>query len=150
MQIDDRTQSVIDMAKGLEMREIEIDGNLLVLSFVDGSKLKLWDDMQNCCEHRYMTCDDELEHYKRLVFMGAELRDGPNISEPDDYTVHNQQFLLVDTTLGAFTVATHNEHNGYYGGFGLAAEFTNAAGVAHSSENEPSPALVALAKLVTP
>jgi hypothetical protein len=36
--------------------------------------------------------------------------------------VHETQFLIVDTTKGSFTIVNHNEHNGYYGGFGLVAQ----------------------------
>jgi hypothetical protein len=36
---------------------------------------------------------------------------------PDEYGIHEVQFLIVDTDRGSFTCETHNEHNGYYGGF---------------------------------
>ena len=47
----------------------------------------------------------------------AEIREAPN--EPDEYGDHEVQFLLVNTSIGTFTVASHNEHNGYYGGFDI-------------------------------
>jgi len=83
--------------------------------FADGSKMKLWDDGQSCCETRYMMTDDDLSSYSGAVLMNIEVRDAPDMS--DGYDVHEVQFLEVMTHRGCFTMTTHNEHNGYYGGF---------------------------------
>ena len=32
---------------------------------------------------------------------------------------HEVQFLEVKTSKGSFTMSSHNEHNGYYGGFSI-------------------------------
>lgn len=95
----------------------ENSGDTLILKFSDGTGIKLWDDGQSCCESRYMRTDDDLKHVVGGTFTGAELRDAPN--EEDEYGEHQVQFLVVNTSKGSFTVANHNEHNGYYGGFGV-------------------------------
>jgi hypothetical protein len=84
-----------------------------VLSFID--------DGQSCGESRYMTCDDDLTPFIGSKFMGAEVRSGPDL-EDEWGSVHNQEFLIINTTKGSFTVANHNEHNGYYGGFNIVVQ----------------------------
>lgn len=89
----------------------------LVLKFTDDTGIKIFDDGQSCCENRYMHTDDDIQYYVGSKFLGCELRDAPN--EPDEYGEHEVQFLLVNTDKGTFTMASHNEHNGYYGGFAI-------------------------------
>lgn len=91
------------------------DDNALHFEFEDGRKGKLFDDGRSCCESRYMRTDDELGYYVGSILLGASVQDGPN--EPDEYGDHEVQFLKVTTDRGVFTMASHNEHNGYYGGF---------------------------------
>ena len=83
--------------------------------FADESKMKLWDDGQSCCENRYMMTDDDLSFYSGSVLVNIEVRDAPDMG--GGYDVHEVQFLEVMTNRGCFTMTTHNEHNGYYGGF---------------------------------
>lgn len=84
--------------------------------FDDGYKMKLFDDGQSCCETRYMTTDDKLADFVGSQLVGAEVKDAPDrvteYGEP-----HEVAFLTVTTSIGVFTCETHNEHNGYYGGF---------------------------------
>jgi hypothetical protein len=91
----------------------------LHFTFEDGSKIRVFDDGQSCCEHRYMRTDDVLENFVGATLVEIELRNVPNENSPDDYDEHEIQFLLVTTSKGVFTVANHNVHNGYYGGFVL-------------------------------
>ena len=72
------------------------------------------DDGQSCCENRYMVCDDPIDYCWHCV---RELRHQRWSESPSEYGDHQCQFLTVETFLGSFTVANHNEHNGYYGGF---------------------------------
>lgn len=102
------------------------EGERLVLAFQDGSVLTLFDDGQQCCESRSMSCDDDLGHFSGALFTSAEVRDGRR-DEDDDGDVREVEFLVVDTSLGSFTVANHNHHNGYYGGFELTAHFDEKA-----------------------
>lgn len=99
--------------KGKIIRDVRVDNNALHIQFDDGT-LVIEDVMQNCCENRYMTCDDDLHYLEGQAFAGYRIADGPTTGD-----VHEQQFLIVDAALVSITVANHNEHNGYYGGFGV-------------------------------
>lgn len=94
--------------------------NVLVFEFGDGARLKIYDDGQSCCETRYMRTDDTLIEFYGAILLGAEIKDAPNIT--DQYGDHEVQFLEIKTDKGAFTMASHNEHNGYYGGFAIVCE----------------------------
>lgn len=83
--------------------------------FEDNTKLCIADEGQSCCESRYMRTDDNLSDFVGAVFTDAELKDAPEL--PDEYGAHEVQFLQITTSKGEFTMASHNEHNGYYGGF---------------------------------
>lgn len=92
--------------------------------FQDGSKMKLSDDEGICCERRYMTVDDDLSFCVGAVLMSVEVKDSLYIDDDMIDDAHEIQFVEVMTNRGCFSVVTHNEHNGYYGGFAinLAAE----------------------------
>ena len=92
----------------------------LHFTFEDGSKIKLFDDGQSCCESRYMRTDDSLADYVGAQLLDAEIKAGPT-QEGEYGDEHEVQFLEVRTSKGCFTMASHNEHNGYYGGFMIRA-----------------------------
>ena len=83
----------------------------------DNSKIKIFDDGQCCCAYRYMRTDDKLTEYVGAKLLGAEIKSAPNIKDECGY--HEVEFLEIKTDRGVFTMASHNEHNGYYGGFNL-------------------------------
>lgn len=91
----------------------------LHLHFEDGTGLKLWDDGQSCCESRYMRTDDNLDEYIGATLVGGEVKDAPDITT--EYDTHEVQFLEIQTSKGPLTMASHNKHNGYYGGFSIQA-----------------------------
>jgi hypothetical protein len=95
------------------------DGGITIL-FTDGAKLRIWDDGQSCCEHRYVTCDDDLSGYVGALIASIEERDAADVQD-ENGECHEQRFVVIATTLGSITICTHNEHNGYYGGFSLRA-----------------------------
>jgi hypothetical protein len=97
--------------------------NDLTLSFSDGSKLRLFDDGQSCCESRYMRTDDDLSKFEGAKLLGFELADAPSIKD-NEYEDHDVQFLNTKTSLGVFTCSNHVEHNGYYGGFSITARYS--------------------------
>ncbi len=107
-------------AKGKEIGALEIKDNALCFTFTDETRLRLRDDGQSCCEVRYMRTDDPLSDFVGGTLMDAEVRSAPN--EPDAWGEHEVQFLVVTTSKGVFTIANHNEHNGYYGGICVIAE----------------------------
>ncbi len=109
--------SALDYA-GRTIAALAIDDNELKITFSDGSKISLVDDGQSCCEHRYMVCDDDL-----ATFIDADTQAAgevaPKEGEDNWGQTHEIEFLHVKTSKGDITVANHNEHNGYYGGFSL-------------------------------
>jgi hypothetical protein len=104
-------------AIGKRISSLKLDEDALHFTFEDGSKLKLFDDGQTCCEHRYMTSDDDLQSFVGSELVSAEIRDAPAPPPDECGECHEVEFLVVSTSKGRFTVETHNEHNGYYGGF---------------------------------
>jgi hypothetical protein len=122
----DSSETLLDAAKGKTISAITVDPEYnhgdggLVIDFADGTGIVLFDDGRSCCEERYVHTDDDLTGYVGALFNGCEIREAPNVQD-DDEGVHEVQFLIVHTSLGDITVETHNEHNGYYGGFYLAA-----------------------------
>jgi hypothetical protein len=120
-----KTKAAVSAAKGKTISAMAVnpeynhgDGGL-VIDFIDGTGIVLFDDGRSCCEKRYAHTDDDLTAFAGAVFRGCEIREAPNLVD-EDSDVHEVQFLLVHTSLGAVTIETHNEHNGYYGGFYLA------------------------------
>ncbi len=100
---------------GKKITAIYYDDDELALRFGDEG-LCIWDNGQSCCENRYMTTDDDLTYFLGAELRDIEVREGPDL--PSD-ECHEQEFLVVTTSLGAFTMENHVEHNGYYGGFSL-------------------------------
>ena len=95
-----------------------VAGNELKMEFTDGTGIKFFDDGQSCCEHRYMDSGDDLPAFIGAKFTGARIASGPG--EEDEYGQEKEsQFLIIETSMGSFTVVNYNEHNGYYGGFDL-------------------------------
>lgn len=93
----------------------------LNLTFDDGVTIRLTDEGQSCCEHRYMTCDDDLSKLIGGKLAKIEVRDVKE--ESGEYgDEHEQAFVEVATDECFVTIVTHNEHNGYYGGFGLSID----------------------------
>lgn len=106
-------------AIGKAIRSVALVNDKLSFVFTDNSRLHLWDAGQSCCESRYMVCDDDLSTFVGAVLLGVDTKDAPSVE--DKYGEHEVQFLEVQTSAGPITVATHNEHNGYYGGFSIRA-----------------------------
>lgn len=98
-------------------------GNTLELTFADGTSGRISDEGQSCCEHRYMNCSDDLSS-----FIGATIRDVVelpcDLPDEEGYEVHEAIFVHVNTDRGSIVLETHNEHNGYYGGFWVKCSLT--------------------------
>jgi hypothetical protein len=103
---------------GLEIKHCSV-GSSLELVFKDGRHLRLADEMRSCCENRHMTCDDELTFMRGAKLLWIEEKPVQDLSKPGEYEKHEAVFIEVVTDRGAITLCTHNEHNGYYGGFDL-------------------------------
>lgn len=119
---NEETVKAIQSSVNKKMKRVFLEDDVLIFHMDDGSILRLFDDGQSCCESRYMKTDDNLDEYSGSVLLGFELKNGPDIET--EYDVHDVQFLDVKTDKGTFQMASHNEHNGYYGGFWIVAKLT--------------------------
>lgn len=107
-----------DEYKDKVIKQIWIDNDRLHIDFEDGKKIDIWDNGQSCCEYRFMTCDDDLQYLvgKKLVHIVSK----PGSDHEGEYgECHEEVFVEVMTNDGFITITNHNQHNGYYGGFGL-------------------------------
>jgi hypothetical protein len=109
---------------GRRILSAALNTEALLLRLDDGVEVKIFDNARYCCEYRHMTCDDGLEHIVGSVLTAIEVKDGPHEEDPEEYVTHDICFVEVRTEAGFITIANHNEHNGYYGGFELAIEET--------------------------
>jgi len=116
---NEESVAAFSAAIGKTIAKLWHDDSALHFVFSDGTRLKLADEGQSCCEDRYMTTDDDLDYFLGAKFVDAEVKDVRE--EEADYGYHDVQFLEVQTDRGVFTMANHNEHNGYYGGFSIEA-----------------------------
>jgi hypothetical protein len=102
---------------GKEIIYADINDERLLIKFSDAINIKIWDDGQSCCESRYITCDDNVKDLIGGKLVNIEAKsDG---EEEEEYVTHEWVFIEVITDKGMIAFTTHNEHNGYYGGFGL-------------------------------
>jgi len=120
---NEQTVEALKAAIGQTIKKIthdETGDHALIFEFESGYSMRVYDDGRSCCESRYLTTDDDLVFFVGGKFLNAETKDGPN-TDGEWGDTHEIQFLIVNTSKGAFTAETHNEHNGYYGGFWIAA-----------------------------
>lgn len=117
IQYDIDSTTILDRSIGKTISDLMLDDDdALYLFFEDGSKIKIFDDGQQCYENRYMRTDDNLNDYVGTRLLDVKIKDGGCfVDEYDD--MHEIQFLEVVTDKGSFTMSSHNEHNGYYSGF---------------------------------
>lgn len=102
---------------GRKISSAYILNNRLCIGFEDGKKIQIWDAGQTCCESRYITCDDDPQDLIGGVLSNIETKNGGE--KENDYETHEMVFIDIITNKGMITLTTHNEHNGYYGGFAL-------------------------------
>lgn len=102
---------------GRQIVDANIDEKRLRLKFSDGTVIKLWDNGQSCCEDRYITCDDDVADLIGGNLIKIAVKDYGE--EEEEANIHEWVFIEVATDKAFISMTTHNEHNGYYGGFGL-------------------------------
>jgi len=73
-------------------------------------------DPKSCCESRYFVVEDDTSYYAGAKLVGISI--GNHTDVEGDYN-HEISFLDIRTDKGVLSVCAHNEHNGYYGGFGI-------------------------------
>lgn len=116
------TPEIMKRCAHKEIDHIVVDENHVSILFKD-LELVIVDNGQSCCELRYMSTDDDVTYHNKSLFMGIALGSVEEVG--GDGEVHDIQFLDIYTTLGVISVASHNEHNGYYGGFDIGLELRN-------------------------
>lgn len=102
---------------GETITDAVLGADALRLTFSNGVVVELEDAGQSCCEHRYITTDDDPSNLIGGALLHITTKPGP--SEDTDYDVHETMFVEIQTTKGFITLTTHNLHNGYYGGFAV-------------------------------
>lgn len=102
-----------------EISRVELMDDCCELYFKDGSGVRIKDDAQSCCEHRYVTCDDDPGSLVGNELLAIVMKAGPEDGGADSYNVRETMFVEITTTGGFITLTTHNDHNGYYGGFSI-------------------------------
>jgi hypothetical protein len=102
------------------IQKAEFKEDALFLTFDNQECIRIFDDGQSCCEHRYMTSDDDPQELVGKMLTNIECVEAP--TQKDDFDDHETQFLRVHAEDGLFVACTHNEHNGYYGGFWVKIE----------------------------
>ncbi len=92
--------------------------NSFLLGFADGVTIKIWDSGQDCCERRYMRTDDVAADLIGRTLASIEVKrvetNSDNNGDP-----HEIAFMEINADGLIIAFSTHNEHNGYYGGFDL-------------------------------
>ena len=112
---------------GKKIMDVRLQNDVLFMSFGSQGSLYITDEGQSCCEHRYITTDDKLEDYVGGNLLNIEIKPVPIPTlEDDSGEYHDIEFVEVSTTKGSFVLVTHNEHNGYYGGFNVTARYEAA------------------------
>lgn len=108
-------------AIGKTIGTVSVIENRLSFAFTDQTHLSISDEGQSCCEHRYMSCDDNLDDFAGATLLDGELKTAP--AQNGEYgDVCEIQFLDIKTSKGVFTISNHNDHNGYYGGFWIVCQ----------------------------
>lgn len=101
---------------GKKILSVEMTEERLSLKLEDQT-IHIFDDGQSCCEHRHMTTDDDVQSLVGHTLQRIEAKEAPDIE--DEFGDYEQVFVEIGTDIGFITIVNHNEHNGYYGGFGL-------------------------------
>jgi hypothetical protein len=110
----------LTLSLGKTITHVQIIGDeTLRFDFEDGPSVTMVDE-HSCCEHRYMTTDDNLEEMSGAILRDVTCAQGPDVVVEGDF--HESAFLRIQTSKGEFVICTHNEHNGYYGGFNLSVK----------------------------
>lgn len=97
---------------------LNADTERLEIDFEDGTKIDIWDDGQSCCESRYLRTDDNLNDIVGGTLTEIKVKEVKDDEDGDD-DCHEIMFLELVTDKGSVVFSAHNEHNGYYGGFGM-------------------------------
>ena len=104
-----------DKYYGKIRKSAEMNEEKVTIEFEDGIKIELTDEGQSCCEYRYISCDDDVNRIIGSELVKIEIK--KTEEKEEDYEIHEMAFVDIQTNQCFITFCTHNEHNGYYGGF---------------------------------
>jgi hypothetical protein len=108
-----------DKYKGKKIKKAAFSDDSLYLTFTDDVKIRIYDNGQSCCENRYMLCQDDLSVLEGTILRSIETT---SEEEAESEECHDVEFLEIRTNTNVISFSTHNEHNGYYGGFSVQIE----------------------------
>lgn len=114
---NEETASALKMAIGKKIRGAKLDGDIIKIRFAKKG-IDIYDSGQSCCKNRYITTDDNPADLVGKKLTQIELADAPDSSE-EGSECHEVQFLRIHAEDVTVVFETHNEHNGYYGGFAV-------------------------------
>lgn len=114
-----------------KITDVDFNEHRLVIILENKTKLKIWDDGQNCCEKRYMTCDDNIEDLigrkltKILIKKIEDSDDKENVTAQffvnnvyawggEEEWEHEIAFVEICTDKNSIILQAHNVHNGYH------------------------------------
>ena len=119
----------IAAAIGKRISRMTVEEKAATLFFDDNSALVLTDEAQSCCETRYISTDDDLSFVAGCTLVAIDEAHGRAATdeELENCQVHDISFIHIQTSGGRVTLQTHNEHNGYYGGFCISAKLIGGA-----------------------
>ena len=113
---------------GRRIVSMRIAENRLYIRCEDQTTLIIWDDARYCCETRYMYTADNLQYFEGAVLMNCTVCCGRVVPlDEDQDEVNDVMFVNIETSKGVCTIETHNDHNGYYGGFCLEYQVVTGA-----------------------
>ena len=72
---------------GKTISSIVKDGESILITFIDGPRIEIFDHGQSCCEHRYMTVEDDLDYLVGSKLLGIELKDGGDMPSDESHQV---------------------------------------------------------------
>jgi len=108
-----------DKYAGRVIKSAKFDEDFVDIEFEDGVTIRIFDGGQSCCEHRYLTLDDNIEDLVGQTLVHIMEKGYKDESDEEGWVEHETCFLEIQGNKSSITFAAHNEHNGYYGGFGM-------------------------------
>lgn len=106
---------------GLKVIKTYFKNDVISIFLENGINLLIKDDAQHCCEKRYMTTSDDINSIVGENLLNIFVKNCNKIES--DCKVYEIAFLEIKTDKQSITFESHNEHNGYYGGFNLMIVF---------------------------
>jgi hypothetical protein len=119
----------IAAAIGKRLTSMTVEKKSATIVFEYGARLIITDEAQSCFEYRHISTDDDLAFVAGCTLLAIEEAPGraATSEELENCDVHDICFIHIQTSGGRVTLQAHNEHNGYYGGFCIAAKLIGGA-----------------------